>query len=273
MARVMVLSHAVDRGRIGDYLVSRLARYWLAGGHDVQAVAGLDYLPPADIAILHVDLTVVPEEYLVAIARYPVVINGAVRDISKRVVSRNLLQRGDNWAGQVFVKPDLNAGGGPEWRLFRKLAAPGTPPPPVPPPNEAPYFLFPSLHDMPEEVWSDHGMVVERFLPEREGDEYCTRAWVFFGDRERCTRYRGTSNIVKSHNILAREPSPVPDELRVERERLGFDYGKFDFVFHDGKPVLFDANRTPGAPPDTLDAERGNADLAGGLDAFLKRGG
>ena len=29
---------------------------------------------------------------------------------------------------------------------------------------------------------------------------------------------------------------------------MGFDYGKFDFILHDGKPVLFDANFTPTVP-------------------------
>jgi hypothetical protein len=37
----------------------------------------------------------------------------------------------------------------------------------------------------------------------------------------------------------------VPESLRAERERLGFDFGKFDFVYHDGKAILLDANKTP----------------------------
>jgi hypothetical protein len=31
------------------------------------------------------------------------------------------------------------------------------------------------------------------------------------------------------------------------RKRLNFDYGKFDYVVHDGQPVLLDANKTTGA--------------------------
>ena len=29
-------------------------------------------------------------------------------------------------------------------------------------------------------------------------------------------------------------------------KRMKFDYGKFDYVMHEGKPVLLDANKTPG---------------------------
>jgi len=119
---------------------------------------------------------------------------------------------------------------------------------------------------------NDDDRVVERFLPEQDARGFWLRAWVFFGDRERCTRYCGTLPIVKSAEIIAREPVPVPDELRAERERLGFDYGKFDFVVRDGRAILFDANRTPSAPPLSPEMDASNARLAGGLDALLRKG-
>ena len=97
------------------------------------------------------------------------------------------------------------------------------------------------------------------------------RVWGFFGERERCTRYCGREPVVKSADILAREAAPVPDELRAERARLGFDYGKFDFVLVDGKAVLLDANRTPSAPPPGKEMDASNARLAGGLDAMLRQ--
>jgi hypothetical protein len=54
---------------------------------------------------------------------------------------------------------------------------------------------------------------------------------------------------VKVGSAIAHESAQVADALRAERARLGFDYGKFDFISHDGRPILFDVNRTPGAPP------------------------
>jgi hypothetical protein len=62
----------------------------------------------------------------------------------------------------------------------------------------------------------------------------------------------------------------VPDEIRAERERMGFDYGKFDFVVNDGKAVLFDANRTPHAPPPGPELAAANAELARGLEAIIR---
>jgi hypothetical protein len=52
--------------------------------------------------------------------------------------------------------------------------------------------------------------------------------------------------IVKSTDIVRYEYlSEVPAELRRERERLGFDFGKFDYVLENGVARLLDANATP----------------------------
>jgi len=76
---------------------------------------------------------------------------------------------------------------------------------------------------------------------------------------------------VKGSDIIVRESAEVPAALRAERQRLGFDYGKFDFVIHDGEPVLLDANRTPWAarPADRAAMKSSNADLAHGIEMWL----
>ena len=63
----------------------------------------------------------------------------------------------------------------------------------------------------------------------------------------------------------------VPDELRQIRRELKFDYGKFDYTMVDGRPVLFDANRTPtiGRFPKARYLPLAET-LAGGLDSFLQ---
>ena len=63
----------------------------------------------------------------------------------------------------------------------------------------------------------------------------------------------------------------MPDERRAERERLGFDYGKFDFVVREGKAILLDANKTPGSPPPSPEIDASNADLARGLHSMLRK--
>ena len=42
------------------------------------------------------------------------------------------------------------------------------------------------------------------------------------------------------------EVDPHPEIVQM-RKRLNFDYGKFDYVVHNGRAVLFDANKTTGA--------------------------
>jgi hypothetical protein len=55
--------------------------------------------------------------------------------------------------------------------------------------------------------------------------------------------------IIKTDSPMTFEPVPVPDDLRETRRLLRFDYGKWDFVIHEGRAVLIDANKTPGRPP------------------------
>ena len=273
MARIVLITHTYDNFRNKRSLLGSLAQHWVAAGHDLDVVAGLEDWPDAGIAVMHVDLSVIPHAYCEAARRYPVVINGKATDIRKRRVSRNLILQGDEWTGPVVIKTDLNYSGIPELHTARSSRRDGKPENlPVGPivSTDKPYPILRSSSEVPEEVWKNPGLVVERFLPEQDAQGYWMRAWVFCGDRERCTRYRGTHPIIKSSNIVERESVSVPEELRAERERLGFDFGKFDFVLRDGRAILLDANRTPSAPPANPDVESSNAELALGLDVFWR---
>ncbi|HMM56834.1 MAG TPA: hypothetical protein PKD77_04475 [Rudaea sp.] len=272
MARIVVITHAYDNFRGRKPLLGSLAKFWIDAGHSVEVVAGIGDWPDADVSILHVDLSVVPDTYREAAKRYPVVINGGAPDVRKTRVSRNLLKRGDEWDGPVVVKTDLNYSGIPERHAAECFRRDGGAPDLAPVPlvsTDRPYPILRSMAEVPDTIWNNPGLVVERFLPERDECGFWMRAWVFCGDRERCTRYRGAHPIIKTADIVAREPATVPDELRAERERLGFDYGKFDFVMREGRAILFDANRTPSAPPASPTMDASNAQLAVGLDALL----
>ena len=273
MARLAVITHTYDNFRGRKPLLGSLAAHWAGAGHSIEVVEGLGDWPDADAAILHVDLSVVPEAYRAAAKRYPIVLNGNATDIRKTRVSRNLLKRGDDWTGPVVVKTDLNFRGIPERFALECFRRDGKTPDLAPVPlvsTDKPYPILRSIAEVPDEVWNNPGLVVERFLPERDAQGFWMRAWVFFGGCERCTRYCSTHPIVKTANIIAREPAPVPDELRAERERLGFNYGKFDFVDIDGRAILLDANRTPSAPPASPAIDASNTDLASGLAALLR---
>jgi hypothetical protein len=248
---------------------------WRSAGLNVVVLQGTGQYVPARVLILHVDLTVIPEPYLLFAQRYPCVVNGRVVDIAKRRVSGTILAREDCYAGPVIVKTDLNCGGMPEFSLLpydlrgwliRKIRKklPWTMTGYLP---SSTYPIYADLSKVPRLVWHNPRLVVEKFLPERDGEFYCTRHWLFFGDREVSYRAFSRDPIIKAGNTVHRERGiPIPAQLRTRREQLGFDYGKFDYSLVDGKVVLFDVNRTPtiSSKGDTLAGE-----LMPGLWQFL----
>ncbi len=118
--RIAVLFHRREpRENISSYIVDHLARFWREDGHEVTYVFGTRQFVPADLVFVHVNLSVVPDEYLQFAARYPVAVNGRIRDIRKSSISRNLLRPDDAWSGPVIVKSDLNYAGIPE-RMLRE---------------------------------------------------------------------------------------------------------------------------------------------------------
>jgi hypothetical protein len=272
MATVVVLVHANDLFGARHFMVRSFFPVWEAMGHHVVVHEGAARAPAGDVALLHVDRTVVPDEYVEAMRAYPVAINARARDISKRVVSESLVGPFDAWRGPVIVKTNANAGGVPE-KLHDEIARRrGEAPRGLPPRYMTErYPIFDSIDAVPTAMRLDPELVVERFLPERDERGYASRHWIFFGDRERCTRVVGPHPIVKGQDILDRTVVPVPEELRAHRERLGFDYGKLDFVVHEGRVVLLDANRTPTIPANLTEALRaGMEHLARGLDGFVQ---
>jgi hypothetical protein len=270
VATILVLTHPSDLFRQRHFMVTGLFEHWIAADHRVHVHEGATGLPDADVALLHVDTTVVPEAYRAALRRYPVVINGATGDIGKRRFSQQLVGADEAYAGAVIVKTNANAGAVPEWLHQEVERQAGRPMGPAIRPMLSRYPIFASASEVPEAMRRDPDLVVERFLPEQDERGYYMRHWVFFGRHERCNRVLGTHPVVKAADIVERVPVPVPDEIREWRRRLGFDYGKFDFVIHEGKPVLLDVNRTPTVPPVLSDALRaGNADLAKGIETFL----
>jgi hypothetical protein len=251
------------------YLVTKLAKCWSEDGHRVtigpaREVAG-------DVALLHVNLTRVPASAVPVNPSGVPLLNGAALDISKRVVSRHLVQPGDGWTGPVIIKTDANSFGAPEhkrssrarftrwrrhapWRVARTL-----------PHRE--YPVLDAAEAVPDWVWRRDDLVVERFLPELSDGCYVLRSWLFFGRDEYAVKLYCDHPVVKNGRALRFDYlSEVPASLRAERERLGFDFGKFDYVERDGEAVLLDANKTPTVSGDrTPNLYR----LAGGLLGFL----
>jgi hypothetical protein len=266
-----------DRPRFLEarYLVSELARYWERRG--IRVSAGAEWEPGAALGILHVDRTRVRPEEIPAAAGSVRLLNARVLDISKRVFSSLILARGDAWDGPVIVKSNLNHFGIPEehgrspalvararlglarlsWRLAKAL-----------PPGR--YPVLPRLAAVPDWVWSEPDLLVERFVPERDGGRYCLRGWIFFGSRSYSYRLFSTHPLVKSGSMVGYEylEGPPPPELEAIRAAHGFDFGKFDYVVVDGRVILLDANKTPTLAGDGESPRL--AHLAEGVEELLR---
>lgn len=273
MASIVILEHALQRYVQLPYMAYSLAERWRRAGHEVRVHHGLEGAPAADLALVNIDLTVIPSAYRALIARYPRAVNGRVPDVSKSRFSLDLVDRYSDWIGPVIVKTEANYGGKPE-ALLREMARRRGSPCDIPEgPVAEGYPVYGSLREVPAAVWTTPGLVVERFLPETEDGLYCCRHWIFFGDRDRSIRVRARNAIVKSDGIVDVQEVPVPEELRRMRARLGFDFGKFDYVRHAGRFVLIDANRSPSMPARvTPQVQAGQDHLAAGLEAMLRQG-
>ncbi len=272
---------------VAPYIVDIMAETWRELGHRVIEHNSVDNPPAADVLFLHVDRTVVPDEFLRLALQYPVAVNGAARDISRRLYSTAMLTRNDSYRGPVIVKTNANYGGIPEngsasrlvkvarkffpkehaaaicqvasWRRLTVL-------------NPLYYPIFAGIDRVPAGVWRNERLIVEKFLPEKEGGRHYVRYWTFFGDVNLTGRQGSVSPIVKFGNSEASDVSvEVPQKLHRVRRMLGLDYGRIDFVMHEGEPVVLDVNKTQSAGILTALSRQQYSHLSKGMDYYLKR--
>ncbi len=107
------------------------------------------------------------------------------------------------------------------------------------------YPVFERLRDVPDGVFRNANLVVERFLPERDGDLYCLRYYYICGDREANVRITSPARVIKGSVSTSMTLEPPPRAMRELCQARGIEYGKLDYVIRDGEVVLLDINRTP----------------------------
>lgn len=279
--RVAVLFHARERGVVDPrvYLVHHLAEYWRKHGLEVIYLYGTDRFVPADLVLVHVDLSVVPSEYLEFGTQYPIVLNGRVRDIRKTVISRYLVQPGDDWDGPVIVKSDLNYSGRPEYRsllteirrlrvaraLALRLGAA---------PAWSDYRVFDRLDDVPAAVFERSELVVERFLPDLEGRPLPHPVVPIPRGRRALLAARLAQSSLQGDALRSVRVVEPHAAARAWREELGLDYGKIDYTVRDGEAIFFDANKTAGAVTfgDPVELEAQRRKQAGGIHSYFAGG-
>jgi hypothetical protein len=293
---IAVINHGhAPRKRQADYLLYLLARLWERRGIRVHYLYGTSDFVKADVAFLHVDLSVVPQDYAFFARRYPIALNAKVLDIRKRRFSAISLNGPADYHGAVIVKTDLNAGGSPERGIRRETeptllritrqalqliwrnlgwCAPGDR---IVSPFK--YEIYPAAARVPADIYREPRLIVEKFVPERRGRWYCHRRYFFLADAEVNQLWLGTRPICANDVDGVTEDItevPIPPALRDFRRRFGIDYGKIDYVLgKKGDIIVFDVNKTPSGvcrnPARDEWLVKLCGDLERGIDCLLRR--
>jgi len=286
MPNLVVFSSWEDEIQQRPYLINNVAQVLVESGWSVKFCNSLDNLPPANLAWLHVDLTVIPDIYRDLQKHYPIVLNGNTFDISKRNISNLQVTEGDSYQGKVIVKTNLNSLGAPEQRVktlnqnivYRLIDRVGArmrrvfKTPYVKAHDIAKnYTIFDNVSLVPPIFFRHPEFIVERYLEERYKDYFAVRQWLFFGDHYSHKVVYGENPVVRPWNkVDTEEIGDVPEDLQALRNKLGFDYGKFDYIFHEGSSYLIDANRTPWGGDLVDKAARNYAEiLSPGINQYL----
>jgi len=259
---IAVIFHENEpRSSLPRFAIWHLAEVWREENIKVLFLFGVHKYVPADLALLHVDLTAVPDEYLDFGRRYPVALNGHVKNIHKSSFSKHRVKPGDGYEGKVIVKSELNYAGEPERKLLgnplSRLAlrircrlpifqpVHRGPTPDFRTPRD--YRIFENPGCVPEDWLKRNDIVIEKFLPEMREGLYCLRSHHFLGAHGACVLRKSVHPIINASTSIGREEvSPDPEIVKIAK-LMKFDFGKFDYVLHEGKAVLLDTNKTPGA--------------------------
>ena len=260
--KIALIFHQHERkSALPRFAIWHLAEAWKREKITVHFLFGVKEYVEADLALLHVDLTEVPREYLEFGRRYPVVLNGRIHGIRKSSFSRQRVFPGDGYKGKVIVKSDLNYGGEPERKLlgtrFSRTALRITsrlpfirPPcrshkPDLRSPRD--YRVYDSADCIPGDWFQDKDLFIEKFLPETDEGLYCLRSYHFLGSQGACVLRKSAHPIVGAATSISREEvDPDPEIVKLARS-MQFDFGKFDYVVHENRPILLDTNKTPGS--------------------------
>lgn len=271
--KILIIQHENDfRGEQSVYFIEVIARCWREAGHEVFFINGLQKNIAADLAIMHVNLSVVPAEYVRYAKQFPVTLNLNITDIRKRVISQNLVQPNDDYDGPVIVKTDKNCGGIPEAKIYnqalpkrrsvmryvrksvRKTRSLGiklnllniNTSLFVETEYRESFRVFDDKDSVPKYFWDDEDWIIEKFLPEIEDSRFVIRNAYFFGDKMICFKTFSSDPIVKEEKEVRSQKIEMPDEIIHLRNKLGLDYGKIDYVMHNGEPVVLDIGKTIG---------------------------
>jgi len=271
--KIVIIQHENDfEGEQGVYFIEVIAGCWREAGHEVVFINGLQNNIEADLAILHVNLSVVPDEYVRYATQFPVTLNLNITDIRKQTISQHLVQQNDDYDGPVIVKTDKNCGGIPEAKIYnqalpksrslmkfvrklvRKTRNAGIKLNLISTRSRRlvrteyreSFSVFEHKNQVPKYIWNDEDWIVEQFLPEIENSQFVIRNAYFLGDKMICFKTLGLDPIVKEEKDVQSKKIDMPQKIIEVKNKLGLNYGKIDYVMHKGEPVVLDIGKTIG---------------------------
>lgn len=245
-----------------SFFLGLIASVWEQQGHEIVDCFGPSPGICGDVLLVHTNLSVVPPDYLAMARRHPRHLNAGLGDIRKHAYSTLRIDRPDDaWTGEVIVKSNLNHGGRPEWldhqrwwnhrplpRWVRQAGKHWTRP-------RLPDFeggwkhypIYESVGRVPRRYFSSPHYIVERFMPERDGDRYVLRHGYCLGGKRIAFRFSMGDRILRHPKSYEAEV-PFPPALVELCQRMSIDYAKIDYVEHDGRVFVLDVNKTIGDP-------------------------
>lgn len=236
------------RGR--GYILRRALDALASAGVRCRVLDRVDREIAGRVAVVHVDLTEVPEALLPLPESYQLCLNGKARTIHRRLYSRARIDRESPYVGPVIVKTVLNHRGLPEllhrcrsdshllrrWHFDRQLLVRDYCPK---------YAIYPSKECVPKAVWGDERLLVERFLPRSLSLPVTKYRYDFCLDVTLHTR--AVYDSLLCDHTKVREVSVVgniPRAVMEVRRDLHLDFGSIDYFVADDEAVAVDVNKT-----------------------------
>jgi len=131
------------------------------------------------------------------------------------------------------------------------------------------YPVYEGIKDVPDGVWENNNLIVERFISNPEDELFETHYCSFFGDKALAGCLKSSNPIVKFTNAISDEETPIPDEVMQWKKDLNIDFGRFDYVESEGKYFLIDVNRVEGSDASDYEWSAEFDFLASGLEFYI----
>lgn len=236
-----------------EYCIHRVLRHLRQQGFVCRVLDRFDADDTGRVAMLHADLTQIPDWCRDIHKYYEVCINGRATTISRLLFSRVTLEPDTEYEGPVITKSIYNSRGLPElryreathlpsrikgWigRRFRSNYNARQCPP---------YRVFASPSKVPKRIWEDPTRIVEEFIPGTLQTPITTFRYQFFFDEFCNERMTCDSLIARDETFIENAfLDDVADELLTARREFNVDFGAIDYLMRDGKPVIIDINKT-----------------------------